>query len=126
MVASSSFLPDSAGTFLSGSYFRASSMNLLLTCLLVTILLKLKPRIPSESLRFVPTPSESYSALLRGGEGFKFLFCFVGVGVGFFGGVVYFLAGWGGLEAMGRGGQNRASVICFQSSRTIFSYPSYP
>ena len=71
-MASSLFLPDVAGLFLSGWNLRASSMYLLLTLLSVTISFMEKPNIPSESLRFTPTPSESYSSLFRGdGEGGK-------------------------------------------------------
>ena len=113
MVASSLFLPDSAGTFLSGWYFLARSMYLLLTCLSETLLLRLKPRTPIESLRFVPTPSGLYLALLRGGEGGKFLFCWrwrwLLWGEVFLGG----LGGFGG-DASGRskwGERNLLSII---------------
>ena len=71
-MASSLFLPEVVGSFLSGWNFLASSMYLLLICLSDTISSMLKPKIPSESLRFTPTPSGSNPLLSRGGgEGGK-------------------------------------------------------
>ena len=92
MLTSSLFLPESAGTFLSGWYFLASSIYLLLTCLSETFSLRLNAKIPSKSLRFIPTPSALNLLLFcRGGrEGGSH--CYVGVDADFFGGVEYFLA----------------------------------
>ena len=63
------FFPISSrswGSFLSWWNFLASSMYLLLICLSDTISSMLKPKIPSESLRFTPTPSGSNPLLSRG------------------------------------------------------------
>ena len=92
-MASSLFLPEVVGSFLSGWNFLASSMYLLLICLSDTISSRLNPKIPSESLRFTPTPSGSN----------PLLFCGVGVsdcgyvvvGGGFSGGVGYYFSGGG-------------------------------
>ena len=101
MVDSSLFLPDSCGTFLPGWHFLASSMYLLLTCLSVIISLRLKPRIPSKSLRSVPTPSESYLTLLRGGEGGRFSLCWRRCWLRQ--GCSVFLDGLGGIGGVGSG-----------------------
>ena len=68
-MASSRFLPEVVGSFLSGWNFLASSMYLLLICLSDTISSRLKPKIPSESLGFTPTPSGSNPLLLLRGGG---------------------------------------------------------
>ena len=71
-MASSLFLPDVVGLFLSGWNLCASSMYRLLTICSVTISFMENPSIPSESLRFTPTPSGLNPLLFRGdGEGGK-------------------------------------------------------
>ena len=66
MVASSSlFLPDSAGTFLSGWYFHASSMYLHLTCFSETLSLRVNPSIlrPVQLLAPICAPIRAYVVL---------------------------------------------------------------
>ena len=71
-MASSLFLPEISGLFLSGWNLRVSSMHLLLTCVSDTSSFRENPKMPRESLRFIPTLSGSYSLLFRrGGEGGK-------------------------------------------------------
>ena len=73
-MAASLFLPDIAGTFLSGWNCRASFMYLLLICLSETISFSGNPKMPSASLRFTPNPSGSYPLFFYGGgEGGKFV-----------------------------------------------------
>ena len=68
-MASSLFLPEISGLFLSGWNLRASSLYLLLTCVSDTNSFRENPKMPSESLRFTPNPSVLYSLLFRGGGG---------------------------------------------------------
>ena len=93
-MAFSLFLPDIARPFLSGWNDRTSSMYLLLICISVTISFSVNSKMPSESLRFVFTPSGLHVHLLifvgRGREVNHL--GYVVVGASFFGrGVDYFL-----------------------------------
>ena len=105
------FLPDIVGLFLSGWNLRASSMYRLLTLFSVTISFMEKPNIPSESLRFTPTPSGSYplSIVVSWGGGVN-SFGYVVVGGGFFEGGGSILRVGGDSEAIDWGPLNEEIV----------------
>ena len=105
-------LPDMVGLFLSGWYLRANSMYRLLTMFSVTISFIVNPNIPSESLRFSPTPSGlNPLSLLGGGEGGKLFWL----------PLCWWRFRWGGVEYWEFGGFGSGSGSFRWGDRNLFS-----
>ena len=124
-MASLLFLPEISGLFLSGWNLRASSMYLLLTCVSDTNSFRENPKMPSESLRFTPTPSGLYSLLFRGGGREVNLFGYLVVVGCLSEGVVFLVVNWR-RSMIGRFFLNEEIVSYFQSSTTIFFCSTHP